>query len=173
MAASIVKHLRTHAIAYVAVFLALGAGSVATAKKSGSKKVKIAPNSIGTGKLKDNAVKEKKIKDKAVTRAKLDTKIPVAEAVGNVVYTTDAPSVPPSTSGIVSATEATGGADGFVCVDTTAKVATAVSNAADANKFVSITIPAGATCPAAADALVTITDDTGAHVKGSFSFLAF
>jgi hypothetical protein len=171
MAASIVKHLRTHAIAYVAIFLALGAGSVATAKKS--KKVKIAPNSIGAGKLKDGAVKEKKIKDKAVTRAKLDTKIPIAEAVGNVVYTTDAPSVPSSSSGFTGASEATGGTDGFVCVDTTNKVTTAVGNAADANKFISITIPAGGTCPATADALVTITDDTGAHVKGSFSFLAF
>jgi len=50
MASRIVRHLRTHAIAYVAVFLALGAGSVATAKK---KKIKIPPNSIGSGKLKD------------------------------------------------------------------------------------------------------------------------
>jgi len=170
MASRIVRHLRTHAIAYVAVFLALGAGSVATAKK---KKIKIPPNSIGSGKLKDKAVKTAKINDKAVTREKLDTKIPVAEAVGNIVYTSDTPTVPSSSSGITSASEATGGADGLVCVDTTNKLTTATANATDAGKIVSILIPAGATCPATADALVSITDAAGVPTKGSFSLIGF
>jgi hypothetical protein len=180
MASRIVKHLRVHAVAYLALFLALGAGSFAAAK---SKKVKIPPNSIGAGKLKDSAVKTKKIKDKnvttaklangAITREKIDTKVPVPEAVGNVVYTSDTPTIDTGSSGITSVVEATPGTDGFVCVDTANKVAVAVGNASDSNKFISTTIPAGGTCPAASDLLVTITNDAGAHVKGSFSIVAY
>lgn len=182
MASRIVHHLRIHAVAYLALFLALGAGSFAAAAK---KKVKIPPNSIGAGKLKDNAVKTKKIKDKnvttaklangAVTREKIDTKVPVPEAVGNVVYTTDTPTVGTGSSGITSVVEATGGTDGFVCVDTANKVTTAVGNAADTSKFISTLIPAGATCPAASDILVTVNKDSdpATQTKGSFSIVAY
>ncbi|MGZ5333633.1 MAG: hypothetical protein ACXWD7_07000, partial [Solirubrobacterales bacterium] len=144
------------------------------------------PNSIGAGKLKDNAVKAKKIKDKAVqtsklvngavTREKLDVKIPVAEAVGNVIYTGTTPSTATGTAGVSGVTEATSG-QGFVCVDTANKVTTAVGNAqggADPGAFVTTTIPAGGTCPAAADILVTVRNgDTGAPLRNSFSILAF
>jgi hypothetical protein len=179
MASRIAKHFRVHAVAYLALFLALGAGSFAAA----SKKVKIPPNSIGAGKLKDNAVKTKKIKDKnvttgklaegAVTRGKIDTKVPIPEAVGNVIYTTDTPTVGTGSSGITSVVEATGGVDGFVCVDTANKVTTAVGNAADLNKFISTTIPAGATCPAASDILVTVNKNGAIPDKGSFSIVAY
>ncbi|MGZ5308637.1 MAG: hypothetical protein ACXWW8_07165 [Solirubrobacterales bacterium] len=180
MASRIVHHLRNHAVAYLALFLALSAGSFAAAKK---KKAKIPPNSIGAGKLKDNAVKAKKIKDKAVqtsklvngavTREKLDVKIPVAEAVGNIVYTSDTPTVAPGSSGINGVAEAAGGVDGFVCVDTANKVSTAVGNAVSASNYISTAVPAGGTCSAAADILVTVNKDDATQVKGSFSILAF
>ena len=41
-------------------------------------------------------------------------------------------------------------------------------------QFVTTTVPAGATCPAAADILVTVRNgDTGAPLRNSFSILAF
>lgn len=173
MAFRIVKHLRAHAVAYLALFLALSAGSFAAAKK---KKVKIPPNSIGTAKLKDKAVKTPKVKDGAITREKLDVKIPVAEAIGNVTYGGPTPSTAPGSSGINSVSEGTGG-QGFVCVDTTNKVSVAFGNAAggaDPGAFVTTSIPAGGTCPASADILVTVRNgDTGLPQRGSFSVLAF
>jgi hypothetical protein len=171
MASRIAHHLRNHTVAYLALFLALSAGSFAATKKK--KKVKVPPNSIGTAKLKDKAVKEKKIAAGSVTREKLDVKIPVAEAVGNIVYTTDTPSVGPGSSGINGVTEATGGTDGFVCVDIATKATTAVGNAVSASNYISTAVPAGGTCSAAADILVTVNKDDATQVKGSFSILAF
>jgi hypothetical protein len=180
MASRIARHLRTHAIAYVAIFLALGAGSFATAKKS-KKKVKIPPNSIGAGKIKDNAVKAKKIKDNAVqttkllngavTREKLDVKIPVAEAVGNVIYTPSGLTVGGG-SGINAVSESPLGA-GYVCIDTVKPVTTAVGNAANANNFISTVVPSGGNCGAADDILVIVNKDNATQTKDSFSILAF
>jgi hypothetical protein len=173
MASRIAHHLRNHSVAYLALFLALSAGSFAATKK---KKVKVPPNSIGTQKLKDKAVKEKKIAAGSVTREKLDVKIPVAEAVGNITYTSATPTAATGTAGVAAVTESSSG-QGFVCIDAAAKVTTAVGTAQggpDPGAFVTTTVPAGATCPAAADILVTVRNgDTGVPLRNSFSILAF
>ena len=86
-------HVRSNAVAYVALFLALGGAGAWAADKITSKD--IAKNAVRAKHVKKNAVKTPKIKDSAVTAAKLadDVDIPAATLWANVVDSAGGPTL--------------------------------------------------------------------------------
>ncbi len=66
MMTSLVRHIRSNAVAYVALFVALGGTGYAA--------VGLAPGSVGTVQLRNGAVTANKLAKGAVSRVKLDTR---------------------------------------------------------------------------------------------------
>jgi hypothetical protein len=67
MVMRLVSHFRSNAVAYIALFVALGGTSLAAAR--------LAPGSVGTAQLRNNAVTAEKLANGAVTPRKLESRL--------------------------------------------------------------------------------------------------
>lgn len=157
-------HLRRHAVAYVALFIALGGGAMALP----GKKV------IDKNDLKKSVVKTKNIKKGAVTDAKLSPNASIARAFGKIEYTGSAPSVVAG-KGIESAVEHPAGSG--VCIDTSKPVTTAVASSVIAGTFATVAVPPvdspALDCPAGTDVQISLHNHTGSPVSSSLFFIAY
>ncbi len=121
-----------HAIALLALFVALGGSALAVSKATVSSK-DIKPNAVTTKKIKDGAVKTAKLADAAVTTSKLAANAVTTSELADAAVTTSKLADNAVTSGKIASGEVRAGDLGTITtVQTTVQVPAGGNGTADA-----------------------------------------